>query len=202
MRIGVLALQGDYEAHARILERLTAEHTFVRTVDELPQVDGLIIPGGESTTILKFLEEGDFLSQLRRLPEEGKPIFGTCAGAILLAREVLNPPQASLGLMDITVERNGYGRQLASAVRPGTTARSLASAAEPVEMVFIRAPRIRDVAAQVEVLAECEGEPVFVRQGRCLAATFHPELSGDPCFHRYFLAMVHSAKNEGAAQKV
>ncbi len=198
MRIGVLALQGDYEAHARMLERLAAEYAFVRTADELLQVDGLIIPGGESTTILKFLEEGGFLGQLRRLPEEGKPIFGTCAGTILLAREVTNPPQTSLGLMDITVERNGYGRQLASAVRQGTTVLS----PDPIEMVFIRAPRIRDVALQVEVLAEYEGEPVCIRQGQCLAATFHPELSGDPCFHRYFLAMVHSAKNEGAAQKV
>ena len=198
MRIGVLALQGDYEAHVRMLERLVTEHTLVRSVDELSLVDGLIIPGGESTTFLKFLEEGNFLERLRRLPEEGKPIFGTCAGAILLAREVLNPPQASLDLMDITVERNGYGRQLASAVRQGTTSLS----PEPVEMVFIRAPRIRDVAAQAEVLAECEGEPVCVRQGHCLAATFHPELSDDPCFHRYFLAMVHSAKNEGAVQRV
>ena len=198
MRIGVLALQGDYEAHARMLGRLAAEHTLVRTAGELSQVDGLIIPGGESTTFLKFLEEGDFLGHLRRLPEDGKPVFGTCAGAILLAREVFNPPQTSLGLIDMSVERNGYGRQLDSAVGQGTT--SLAP--KPVEMVFIRAPRIRDVAAQVEVLAECEGEPVFVRQGHCLAATFHPELSDDPCFHRYFLAMVHSAKNEGAAQKV
>jgi 5'-phosphate synthase pdxT subunit len=198
MRIGVLSLQGDYEAHARMLERLAAEHTFVRAAGELSQVDGLIIPGGESTTILKFLEEGDFLNQLRRLPADGKPIFGTCAGAILLAREVTNPPQASLGLMDITVERNGYGRQLDSAVRLGHASLS----PDPVEMVFIRAPRIRDMASQVEVLAEYEGEPVCVRQELCLAATFHPELSGDPCFHQYFLAMVHSAKNEGAVQQV
>ena len=198
MKIGVLALQGDYEAHAQVLERLGVQPVFVRRTGELSGVEGLILPGGESSTFLKFLEQGNFLDALRRLPQQGKPIFGTCAGAILLATEVTNPSQSSLGLIDMTVERNGYGRQLASAVKQG---RRLDSGSA-VEMVFIRAPRIRRVGPEARVLAECEGEPVLVEQGLCLAATFHPELSDEPGFHEYFLGKAGQANRQEEVQQV
>lgn len=190
MRIGVLALQGDYEAHGRMLRSLGCEVVWVRKPDEADEADGLVLPGGESTTLLKFLEQDNFLESLRRLPEQGKPLFGTCAGAILLAKEVANPPQTSLKLMDITVERNGYGRQLASTVKQGRTI----LAERAVEMVFIRAPRFVRVGERVDVLAECGGEPVCVREGLCLAAAFHPELGENPWLHRYFLDMAREAR--------
>jgi len=194
MTVGILALQGDFEAHARMLERLGADWAYVKRPEDLAPIDALIIPGGESSTFLNFLEERNFLGALRRLPEEGKPLFGTCAGAILLAKEVLNPAQASLGLVDITVERNAYGRQLASAVRRGRT--TLKS--DPMEMVFIRAPVIRRIGQGVQVLGTCDDLPVCVEQacpepGRgsiCLVSTFHPELTDDTTLHRYFLQMV------------
>ena len=191
MRIGILALQGDYEAHGRMLRGLDCEIVWVRKPAEAADCDGLIIPGGESTTLLKFLEQDNFLEFLRRFSRQGKPIFGTCAGAILLAIDVTNPPQTSLKLMDVTVERNGYGRQLSSEVRQGSTV--LAGGA--VEMVFIRAPRFVRVGERVEVLAVCGGEPVCVRDGLCLAAAFHPELGGSPWLHRYFLGMVREARS-------
>ncbi len=197
MRIGLLALQGDYEAHGRMLDRLGVAHVLVRRADELDSVDGLIIPGGESTTFLTFLEEGDFLQRLRALPGAGKPVFGTCAGTILLAKEVANPPQQSLGLMDITVERNGFGRQLSSDVLQG----SCTLVDSPMEMVFIRAPRIRRVGKDVKVLAELEGEPVCVQQGLCLAATFHPELSDETVLHRHFLSLIPNAKELPALEE-
>ncbi|MGH9804166.1 MAG: pyridoxal 5'-phosphate synthase glutaminase subunit PdxT [Candidatus Acidiferrales bacterium] len=186
MTVGILAVQGDFEAHAGALERLGAEPRFVRRASELTEIDALILPGGESTTMLKFLEQENFLDALRRLPAEGKPLFGTCAGAILLAKDVGNPPQASLGLMDISVERNAYGRQVQSAVRAGKT--SLKDA--PLEMVFIRAPIIRRLGAGVKVLAECDGLPVAVEESGCLATTFHPELTTDSTLHEHFLRMV------------
>lgn len=186
MKVGILALQGDFEAHARVLERLGVAWCYVKRGEELAGVDALIIPGGESTTFLKFLEQDGFLEALRRLPAEGKPVFGTCAGAILLAREVTQPAQTCLGLMDITVERNAYGRQMQSAVRQG---RSVLKEG-PMEMVFIRAPVIRRVGAGVKALAECDGLPVAVVQGRCLAATFHPELTADTTLHAHFLDLV------------
>jgi len=192
--IGILAVQGDFEAHARALERLGAPSRFVRRAAELADVDALILPGGESTAMLKFLEQENFLDALRRLPAEGKPIFGTCAGAILLARDVAVPPQASLGLMDIGVERNAYGRQVWSAVRAGNTVLKDG----PLEMVFIRAPIIRRLGAGVKVLAECDGLPVAVEQGNCLAATFHPELTSDTTLHEHFLRMV--ARNPASAE--
>lgn len=192
MKIGILAIQGDYEAHGRMLKRVGTDFAFVRRPDELSGVDGLILPGGESTTVLKFLEQGNFLEALRRLPAEGKPVFGTCAGAILLAREAINPPQESLGLMDITVERNAYGRQLQSAVRRGRYCVN----DTPLEMVFIRAPRIRRVGPSVTVLAEWEGEPVCVEQGGCLAATFHPELTTDTTVHERFVVMVREVNTQ------
>jgi len=186
MRIGVLALQGDFEAHARVLDRLGVEWSYVKRAADLNAVDALIIPGGESSTFLKFLEKENFLEALRRLPEEGKPVFGTCAGTILLAKEVDNPPQPSLGLIDIGVERNAYGRQVHSAVRTGHTKLK----DQPMEMVFIRAPIIRRLGTGVEVLATCDDLPVCVQQDLSLASTFHPELTSDTTMHEHFLQMV------------
>jgi pyridoxal 5'-phosphate synthase pdxT subunit len=186
MRIGILAVQGDFEAHAAMLASLGAEPVFVRTPADLQGLHGMVLPGGESSTQLKFLNEEGLLEALQKFAAAAGAFLGTCAGAILLAREVKNPPQASLGLADIVVVRNAYGRQLASEVRSGTTSLSDRS----LEMVFIRAPVIEQVGPGVEVLAESDGRPVLVRQGRILAATFHPELTGDSAVHRAFLALV------------
>ena len=190
MKVGVLAVQGDFEAHAAMLERLGVEHAFVRTPRDLEGVAGVILPGGESTTQLKFLVEEGLDKSLNEHASRGGAIFGTCAGAILLARKVLNPQQESLKLADITVIRNAYGRQLASEVRHGATAIS----SEPIEMVFIRAPIIERVGPGIEVLATSEGQPVLVRQGHILIATFHPELTADTTVHEYFL---HMARRNG-----
>jgi 5'-phosphate synthase pdxT subunit len=183
MRVGILAVQGDFEAHRRVLEGLGAETREVRTPADLEGVEAVILPGGESTTHLKILQEEGLFEALRDFSKRGGAMFGTCAGAILLAREVKNPPQASLALVDITVLRNAYGRQVHSEVRHGHTALK----EEPLEMVFIRAPIIERVGRDVDVLAEEGGKPVLVRQGRILAATFHPELTNDPAVHQYFL---------------
>src|SRR6202521_6014933 len=185
MKVGVLAVQGDFEKHAATLARMGVDHVFVRTPRDLEGVDAVILPGGESTTQWKFLVEEGLDKSLLAHAAKGGAIFGTCAGAILLAREVLNPPQQSLGLADITVIRNGYGRQLASEVRHGTTAIS----PEPVEMVFIRAPIIERIGPDVSVLAKSEGQPVLIRQGRILISTFHPELTRDTTVHEYFVRM-------------
>lgn len=186
MKVGILALQGDFEAHARVLERLGVGWSYVKRAAELGAVDALILPGGESTTVLKFLEGDGFAQAVRQLPAQGKPLFGTCAGAILLAKEVTGPEQASLGLVDVTIERNAYGRQVRSAVRRG---RSVLKDS-PMEMVFIRAPIIRRVGPAVTVLGECDGLPVAVEQGSCLLATFHPELTTDTTLHEHFLSLV------------
>jgi 5'-phosphate synthase pdxT subunit len=192
IRIGILAVQGDYEAHARMLDRLGVPHIFVRTPSEAAQVDAMILPGGESTTMLKFLREEGLEQPLRDLEARGGVFFGTCAGAILMAREVRGPAQASLGFVDIKIARNGYGRQLASEVR---TALSKLKTT-PLEMVFIRAPVIETMGADVEVLASENGRPVLVRQGRMLVATFHPELTDDTTVHQYFVEMAsESASN-------
>ena len=188
MKIGVLAIQGDYEAHGRMLERLGVEPVYVRTPADLAGLRGLIIPGGESTTHMKILSEEGLLEALRKYSADGGAFFGTCAGAILLAREVHNPDQASLGFLDISVLRNGYGRQLASDVHLGQS--KLKDA--PLEMVFIRAPIIESVGPGVKVLAEDAGHPVLVEQGRILAATFHPELTGDSTIHEYFIKMARN----------
>ncbi len=182
--IGVLALQGDYEKHARSLERAGARVSEVRTAVELGAVDGLVIPGGESTTMLKLLDRESLFEPLREFGAR-KSIFGTCAGAILMAAKVENPEQASLGLVDITVRRNAYGRQLDSRVAliEGEGFGSL-------EAVFIRAPIIRSAGPGVRVLASYDGDPVLVEEGRHLVATFHPELSGDDRVHAYFLRKV------------
>jgi 5'-phosphate synthase pdxT subunit len=187
-RIGVLAIQGGYDAHARMLYELGAEPVLIRKPEELKGVEGLIIPGGESTTFLKFLERDGFLEKLRAFTQ-AKPAFGTCAGCILLAKEVLHPSQASLGMLDVTVERNAYGRQNDSAIQETLTVLP----GGPLEMVYIRAPRIWRTGAAVEVLAERDGAPVLVREGNMLAATFHPELSEDHRVHQYFLDMVRDS---------
>lgn len=182
-RIGVLALQGDFEAHRDALQRAGAESREVRTASDLDSVDGLIIPGGESTTMLKLIEEESLCSALRDFGA-AKPIFGTCAGAILLASEVVNPVQKSLGLMDLTIERNGYGRQIDSRIA------GIDLDGESAEAVFIRAPVIRRVGPAAKVLASYQGAPVLVEQGKHLAATFHPELSGNASIHRRFVEKV------------
>jgi 5'-phosphate synthase pdxT subunit len=181
-RVGVLALQGDFEAHRRALERAGAEVVEVRTAAELAAVAGLVIPGGESTTMLKLLDRENLFEPLREFGSR-KPVFGTCAGAILLARQVTRPAQPSLALMDLVVERNGYGRQLDSRVARVDAVPEL----EGLEAVFIRAPIIRAAGPAVRVLARYLDAPVLVEQGRHLAATFHPELTADVRIHRLFL---------------
>jgi 5'-phosphate synthase pdxT subunit len=169
--IGVLALQGDFDAHREALQRAGARAKQVRTAAELATIDGLIIPGGESTTMLKLLDYENLFEPLRRFGAE-KPMFGTCAGAILIASEVLNPAQRSLGLLDMTIERNAYGRQIDSRI-----AQIDLEGSGPAEAVFIRAPIIRRVGPEAKVLASYQNAPVLVEHGRHLAATFHPELS-------------------------
>ena len=185
MKIGVLAIQGDYEAHKVRLEQLGAKVILVRKPEHLDKIDGIVIPGGESSTFLNFLAEQGFLEKLRDFVST-KPTFGTCAGAILLAKQVENPPQLSLDAMDIRVRRNAYGRQIDSSIREART--KLGD--KPLEMVFIRAPRIMSTGKGVEVLAKAGGDPVLVRQGKTMAATFHPELSDDTRVHQEFINMV------------
>ena len=187
MKIGVLALQGDFEAHRLRLEELGAEVVLVRKADDFDGIDGLVIPGGESTTFLKLLPQ-NLLQKLRDFVHT-KPTFGTCAGAILLANEVENPKQAGLGAIDIRIRRNAYGRQVNSSIREGKFIDERLGES-PIEMVFIRAPKIERLGPGVEVLATEGGDPVVVRQGRVMAATFHPELSQDKRVHRAFIAML------------
>jgi pyridoxal 5'-phosphate synthase pdxT subunit len=188
MKIGVLALQGDFDAHRRRLEELGAEVVLVKKPEQLDAIDGLIIPGGESGTFLKLLGEEGF-DKLRQFVHV-KPTFGTCAGAILLASEVENPQQKGLGAINIRIRRNAYGRQIDSSIREGLLGSS------PLEMVFIRAPKIEHVGAGVEIIATEGADPVAVRQGRAMAATFHPELSDDPRVHKAFLDLVADALAE------
>jgi 5'-phosphate synthase pdxT subunit len=185
VKVGIFAIQGDFEAHASTLTQIGVEHVSVRTPGDMEGVDAVILPGGESTTQWKFLVEEGLDKSLLAHAARGGAIFGTCAGAILLAREVLHPAQPSLGLADITVIRNGYGRQLASGVRQGMTSLSPA----PIEMVFIRAPIIERTGPGVEILATSGADPVLMRQGRILIATFHPELTSDVTIHEYFRRM-------------
>ncbi len=187
-RVGVLALQGDFEAHAKALDRAGAEAVEVRGAEDLKDIEGLVIPGGESTTMLKLLHFMNLMEPVREFARQ-KPVFGTCAGAILLAKDVLNPVQESFGLLDLTVERNAYGRQIDSRVahiKPEAEFQARAGGGD-VEAVFIRAPIIRRTGPGVRVLAEYEGDPVLVEQGRHLVATFHPELTLDSRVHRLFL---------------
>ena len=185
--IGVLALQGAYDIHAKRLAELGATSRLVRTPEELDGLDGLVIPGGESTTFLKHLERAGFYEVLDEFVRT-KPTFGTCAGCILLAKDVENPPQRSFGVLDIAVERNAYGRQNDSAILNAETKLP----GGPMEMVFIRAPRISRIGEGIEVLARRGDDPALVRKGSLLAATFHPELSNDTRVHQLFLDMVQT----------
>ncbi len=183
--IGVLALQGAFDVHAKRLSELGATTVLVRRPEQLAELEGLVIPGGESTTFLKNLERAGFYDELDAFVHR-KPVFGTCAGCILLAANVENPPQRSFGVLDVSVERNAYGRQNDSVILNAETRLP----GGPLEMVFIRAPRISRVGAAVETLATRNGDPTLVRQGRLLAATFHPELTDDRRVHQLFLDMV------------
>lgn len=187
MKIGVLAVQGDFDAHRRRLEELGAEVVLVRKPAELDQVDGLVIPGGESGAILRILgpEGMNKLKEFARV----KPTFGTCAGAILLAKEITNPEQQGLAALDVRIRRNAYGRQIDSSVREGSLGDS------PIEMVFIRAPKFERLGQGVEVFATQGNEPVAVRQGNVMAATFHPELSDDTRIHQAFLDLVRNGNH-------
>jgi 5'-phosphate synthase pdxT subunit len=189
-RVGVLALQGDFAAHMAAFQEAGAEVCEVRKAAELRQVAGLVIPGGESTTLLKFILNPDlgYIEALREFHRAGKPIFGTCAGLILVAKDVTNPAQFSFGFIDVGVERNAYGRQKESFETVGEGL--LEGTAKPLKMVFIRAPRLTHLGPKVELLATREKEPVMARQGNILVATFHPELTGDLTVHRYFLDLV------------
>jgi 5'-phosphate synthase pdxT subunit len=184
-KIGVLAVQGDFAAHAAMLQELGAETVEVRTPADLAGCGGLILPGGESTTQLQFLQEEGLAAAIQKFAADGHAVFGTCAGAILLATHVKNPAQYSLGILDMTVLRNAYGRQLASDVFFAPC--KLKS--EPLEMVFIRGPVIDSVAPGIEVLAEYAGKPALVQKGSVMAATFHPELTDDSTVHRHFLEL-------------
>ncbi len=187
-RIGVLAIQGDYAAHAEALSETGAEPVEIRKPEELANLDGLVLPGGESTTMLKFLEKHQFFDALKDYCAT-HPVFATCAGTILIAREVRHPAQRSLGILDAVVERNAYGRQIDSTILHAETSLS----GGPLEMVFIRAPRIAEVGPGVEVLARREGSATLVKQGDILAATFHPELSADRRVHKAFVKAVIEA---------
>jgi 5'-phosphate synthase pdxT subunit len=182
MTIGVLALQGDFDAHRKRLEELGAKVVLVKKPAQLDEIDGLVIPGGESGTFLKLLGEAGF-EKLKHFVRV-KPTFGTCAGAILLAKEVDNPRQKGLGVLDIGIRRNAYGRQVDSSIREGKFR------GEPAEMVFIRAPKIERVGPEVEIIATEGDDPVAVRQGKVMAATFHPELSDDTRIHKAFLDLI------------
>jgi pyridoxal 5'-phosphate synthase pdxT subunit len=185
VKIGILAVQGDFEAHAEMLAGMGVETIEVRSREDLEGCDGLILPGGESTTQLQFLQEEGLYEAIQSFAAKDKAIFGTCAGAILLATEVRNPRQESLGLLDMTVLRNGYGRQVHSDVVSGPSTLKR----EPLEMVFIRGPVIERVGPTVEVLAEYAGKPALVQKGRVMAAAFHPELTADTTVHDRFLKM-------------
>lgn len=187
--IGILAVQGDFAMHAGMLDSIGAPWKFVKHVEDLADVDALILPGGETTTMLKFLNERKIGDAIKHFAKANKPVFGTCAGAILMAKQVSNPEQESLGLIDISVERNAYGRQVDSSVQRGECPEL---ADHPVEMVFIRAPIIRRVGEGVKILGRAKGLPVLVEQENRVAATFHPELTDDSAIHRHFLSKLRT----------
>jgi pyridoxal 5'-phosphate synthase pdxT subunit len=191
VKIGILAVQGDFGAHASMLAGMGVESVEVRSPRDLAGCDGLILPGGESTTQLQFLQEEGLYDAIKEFAAEDKAIFGTCAGAILLASEVKNPHQESLGLLDMTVLRNGYGRQVHSDVVSGPSALK----PEPMEMVFIRGPIFERVGPGIEVLAEYAGKPALVQKEHILAAAFHPELTDDTTVHQRFLELAAKKSN-------
>ncbi|HEX9998633.1 MAG TPA: pyridoxal 5'-phosphate synthase glutaminase subunit PdxT [Abditibacterium sp.] len=197
--VGVLALQGDYGAHQRLLEGLGAQVHLVRRPQDLEAIDGLLIPGGESTVMSRLCERYDLLEPLRAKIGAGMPTFGTCAGLIFLAREIggasLNFPQTTLGMLDVRVERNAYGAQIDSF----ETDLSVAEIGENVRAVFIRAPRIAQVGANVEILAKHENAPVLVRQGTIIALSFHPEIAGENRIHQMWIETVQAAQNSATS---
>ena len=195
-RIGVLALQGDFEAHAKVLAGLGCEVVEVRRVAQLSGLQGLVIPGGESTTLLNLMGDEPWFASLKDFEQGGGALMGTCAGAILLSRRVLDPPQDSVGLLDATIARNAFGRQVDSF----ETTLEVPQLRGTIEAVFIRAPRFQALGPNVETLAAYRGEPVLVRQGRVLAMTFHPELTRDAKLHAYFLTMAETAALTGRFQ--
>ena len=197
VKIGILAVQGDFAAHAAMLGGMGIETVEVRTREDLASCDGLILPGGESTTQLQFLQEEGLADEIKKFAAERKAIFGTCAGAILLATEVKNPQQESLGLLDMTVLRNGYGRQVHSDVVSGPSTLK----PEPMEMVFIRGPIFERVGPGIEVLAEYAGKPALVQKDHILAAAFHPELTNDTTVHQRFLQLVAEKSNQSAVAR-
>ncbi len=192
--IGVLALQGDFAAHAKAFGALSCDVREIRRPAEIAETDGIVIPGGETTTLIKLLRAEGFWDVLIRAPGTGRPIFGTCAGLILLAKKVVDPVQASLGLLPVVVRRNAYGRQVDSFVVPGQVRMPGDGELKETEFVFIRAPRIDAVDASVEVLARHEGAPVLVRSGWVLGASFHPELTADGIVAGLFVALVEEAR--------
>jgi len=203
VKIGILAVQGDFAAHAAMLEGMGIETVEVRTPADMEGCAGLILPGGESTTQLQFLQEEGLAETIKKFAGDGHAVFGTCAGAILLASDVENPKQESLGLLDMTVLRNGYGRQIASDVFSGKSTLK----DEPLEMVFIRGPIIERTGPGIEILAKHAGKPAIVQKGRLLATTFHPELTSDTTVHEYFLKLAgesrpNSARTNDAEPKV
>ena len=192
-RIGVLALQGDFEAHGKVLAALGCEVVEVRRVADLSRLDGLVIPGGESTTLLNLMGDEPWFPALKKFSGNGCALMGTCAGAILLAKNVVNPAQESLGLLDATIERNAFGRQAESF----ETKVDAPVWGGNVEAVFIRAPRFLALGPGVKTLATYQGEPVCVQQGSVLAMTFHPELTRTPTIHEYFLSLTRTAALTG-----
>ena len=184
MKIGILALQGDFEEHHEMLHKMGVDSRLVKYAKELEGLSGLILPGGESTTMLKFMKDESLVEPVKEFYRNGGALYGTCAGAVLLAKSVTSPAQSSLALLDVSIERNGYGRQLQSHV---SYAPCPTLGETPLEMVFIRAPVIREVGMEVDVLASHHDDPVFIRQGRIMATTFHPELSADDRVHRFFV---------------
>ncbi len=197
-RIGVLALQGDFAAHARVLSELGVQAVEVRTPEGLEGLHGLVLPGGESTTLLNLMGDGPWFERLRAFHARGGAILATCAGAILISREVQEPSQPSLGLLDAVIRRNGYGRQVDSF----ETQLNVVGSDAPLNAVFIRAPRFLALGPDVEILARFEGEPVLVREHRVLAGTFHPELSGDSGLHEQFVKLaVRAAGPVGEVSK-
>jgi 5'-phosphate synthase pdxT subunit len=197
MKIGILAIQGDFQAHAAMFRKLGVDTAEVRTVSDLDGCNGLVLPGGESTTQLQFLQEEGLYDAIRKYAANNGAIFGTCAGAILLANKVKNPVQDSLKLLDMTVLRNGYGRQLASDVFFGQTTLKK----DPLEMVFIRGPIIENAAKDIKVLAKFEGKPALVEKGHILAATFHPELTNDTTVHEHFLKLASNGTSKNKPRR-
>jgi pyridoxal 5'-phosphate synthase pdxT subunit len=198
MRIGVLAIQGDFEAHAKILKSMDVTSIYVTRPEHLSGIQGLILPGGESTTMLKLLMQDGFFDALKKFAMADRFLFGTCAGSILLAKEVLNPSQVSLNLLDATVERNAYGRQLASHIGKG----NYFDQVEAMEMIFIRAPKITRVDSRVEIFATYQNEPVGVMNDRCMITTFHPELTNDTTLHQLFLDKIQGKRSASGRSRL